>query len=71
MTTKVRLARCMPSISLLELANPDLCLPSVAVESDAANKMVDLIREKLVNGDLSEIPADESGFNLVGAEEFE
>ena len=41
-----------------------------AVESDAADKMVNLIRDALVNGDLSKIPSDESGMTLVGAEEF-
>ncbi|KAG7365445.1 phosphoglucomutase/phosphomannomutase domain containing protein [Nitzschia inconspicua] len=41
-----------------------------AVESDAANKMMDLIRDQFVNGDLSTIPDDGSGIKLVGAEEF-
>jgi phosphoglucomutase len=40
------------------------------VDSDAANGMMDLIREKYVCGDLSSIPEDPSGIKLVGAEEF-
>ena len=41
-----------------------------AVESDAANGMMDLIREKYVSGDLAAVPEDASGIKLVGAEEF-
>ena len=44
--------------------------PSPAVDSDAANKMMDLIRDSFVNGDVSTIPDDPSGIKLVGAEEF-
>lgn len=42
----------------------------IAVDSDAANKMMDLIRNDFVNGDLSSIPDDDSGIKLVAAEEF-
>ena len=53
------------------LANFNLCqCQHVAVESEAADKMVSLIRDSLVNGDVSDIPSDESGLNLVAAEEF-
>ena len=41
-----------------------------AVESDGANKMMDLIRERYVNGDLSKVGVDDSGIKLVKAEEF-
>lgn len=41
-----------------------------AVDSDAANKMMDLIRDKYVNGELSAVGADDSGIKLVDAEEF-
>ena len=41
-----------------------------AVESDAANKVMDLIREEFVSGDLSSVSADESGIKLAAAEEF-
>jgi hypothetical protein len=40
------------------------------VDSDAANKMMDLIRDKFVNGVVSKIENDPSGIMLVGAEEF-
>mmetsp|Transcript_25863 Transcript_25863/g.61319 ORF Transcript_25863/g.61319 Transcript_25863/m.61319 type:complete len:703 (+) Transcript_25863:202-2310(+) len=40
------------------------------VDSDAANKMMDLIRDSFVNGDVSTIPDDPSGIKLVGGEEF-
>lgn len=40
------------------------------VESDAANKVMDLVREKFLNGDTSTIPADPSGFQLDNAVEF-
>lgn len=43
----------------------------VAVDSDAANKMMSLIRDEFVNGDVSKIEGDPSGIKLVGAEEFE
>ena len=42
------------------------------VDSDAANQVMDLIREKFVNGDVSSAPeGDDSGIQLVAAEEFE
>jgi len=41
-----------------------------AVDSDAANTMMDLIRNKYVTGDLSAVAEDESGIKLVAAEEF-
>ena len=41
-----------------------------AVDSDAANEMMDLIRDSFVNGDCSAIPGDDSGIQLTGAEEF-
>lgn len=47
-----------------------LLLDLSAVDSDAANSMMDLIRDQFVNGDLSSIPDDASGIKLVGAEEF-
>lgn len=40
------------------------------VESDAANKVMDLVREKFLNGDTSTILADPSGFQLDNAVEF-
>jgi hypothetical protein len=40
------------------------------VESDAANNMMDLIRDQLVDGNVSKIPEDDSGIKIVGAEEF-
>jgi phosphoglucomutase len=43
----------------------------VAVDSDAANKMMDLIRDDFVNGDVSKVAEDASGIKLVAAEEFE
>ena len=46
------------------------CNPIAAVESDAANQMMDLIREKYVEGDLSSVDVDDSGIKLVEAEEF-
>jgi hypothetical protein len=48
----------------------NFCFVFVAVDSDAANKMMDLIRDKFVNGDVSKIENDPSGIMLVGAEEF-
>ena len=56
-----------------------MCSPSLfsfhsyaylAVESDAANKVMDLIRDTFVNGDISSVEDDESGIKLVSAEEF-
>ena len=41
-----------------------------AVDSDAAKKMMDLIRTDLVAGDVSSIGVDESGIKLVSGEEF-
>jgi len=41
-----------------------------AVDSDAANKMMNLIYDKYVRGDLSEITEDPSGITLLAAEEF-
>ncbi|CAJ1911933.1 unnamed protein product [Cylindrotheca closterium] len=41
-----------------------------AVDSDAANKMMDLIRTELVAGDVSSIGADDSGIKIVSGEEF-
>jgi len=40
------------------------------VDSAAANKVVDLIRDSFVNGDVSAVPAQDSGIKLVDAEEF-
>jgi len=40
------------------------------VDSDAANKVMDLIREKFVNGDISNVVGDSSGIDLVEGEEF-
>ena len=40
------------------------------MESDAANKMVDRIRDEFVEGDLSGLDDDASGIKLVAAEEF-
>eukprot|EP00559_Dactyliosolen_fragilissimus_P000527 CAMPEP_0184863940 /NCGR_PEP_ID=MMETSP0580-20130426/13031_1 /TAXON_ID=1118495 /ORGANISM="Dactyliosolen fragilissimus" /LENGTH=702 /DNA_ID=CAMNT_0027362535 /DNA_START=309 /DNA_END=2417 /DNA_ORIENTATION=+ len=41
-----------------------------AVESDAANKVMDLIRESFVNGNSSEVPVDKSGIKLTNGVEF-
>lgn len=41
-----------------------------AVDSGAANKMMDLIREQYVSGDVSNANDDGSGIELVAAEEF-
>jgi hypothetical protein len=41
-----------------------------AVESDAANKVMDLIRDHFVSGDVSVINGDDSGIKLTAAEEF-
>ena len=43
---------------------------AVGVESDAANKVMDLIREEFVSGDVSSIASVYSGIKLVAAEEF-
>lgn len=40
------------------------------MESNAANQMMDLIRDNFVNGDLASVAADESGIQVVAAEEF-
>lgn len=40
------------------------------MESDAANQMMDLIRNELVDGDLSKITDADSGIKIVGGEEF-
>ena len=40
------------------------------MDSDAANKMMDLIREKFVSGDLTAVAKDDSGIKMVAAEEF-
>jgi hypothetical protein len=40
------------------------------VDSDAANKVMDLIRDEFVGGDLSSVAPDDSGIKLVDAEEF-
>lgn len=40
------------------------------VDSDAANQVMDIIRESFVNGDTSTIEAGESGIKLVDAVEF-
>ena len=47
-----------------------LSLIGAAVDSGAANDMMDLIRDKYVNGDLEAVEEDESGIKIVGAEEF-
>uniref|UniRef100_A0A7S2HMG2 phosphoglucomutase (alpha-D-glucose-1,6-bisphosphate-dependent) n=1 Tax=Helicotheca tamesis TaxID=374047 RepID=A0A7S2HMG2_9STRA len=41
-----------------------------AVDSDAANKVMDLVRDEFVNGDVSSVPDDDSGITLTGATEF-
>jgi hypothetical protein len=43
---------------------------NAAVESDAANEMMDLIRSDLLGADFSSLAEDPSGIALVGAEEF-
>jgi len=40
------------------------------VQSDAANKVIDLIRSNFVNGDVASITDDESGIKLIDAVEF-
>ena len=42
----------------------------IAVESDAANQVMDLIRDEFVSGDVSSAKDDDSGIKLVAAEEF-
>ena len=51
-------------------ANTNLLCVRVAVESDSANEVMDLIRDAFVNGDLSSVEEDDSGIKLVAAEEF-
>jgi phosphoglucomutase len=41
-----------------------------AVDSEAANQVMDLIRQEFVQGDLTSIDSDESGIQLIKAEEF-
>ena len=41
-----------------------------AVDSDAANKVVDLIRDSFIEGDCAETSTDGSDIKLIGAEEF-
>lgn len=41
-----------------------------AVDSGAANDMMDLIRDKFVNGDIAKVEDDDSGIKIVAAEEF-
>ena len=43
---------------------------SEAVDSSAANEVMDLIREKYVSGDVSSVPVDDSGIKLIDAVEF-
>ena len=45
-------------------------LETTAVESDAANEMMDLIRTDLIGTDFASLAEDPSGISLVGAEEF-
>lgn len=40
------------------------------MDSDAANKVMDLIRDNFVGSDLSSVSADDSGIKLAAAEEF-
>jgi phosphoglucomutase len=40
------------------------------VESEAANKVMSLVRDEFVNGDISSVTDDKSGIKLVDAEEF-
>jgi hypothetical protein len=42
----------------------------LAVDSASASKVMDLIRDEFVNGDVSAVRADDSGVKLVKAEEF-
>jgi len=41
-----------------------------AVETDAANEVMDYIRKSFVNGDVSLVPADDSGIKLLDGIEF-
>jgi hypothetical protein len=41
------------------------------VDSENANKVMDLIRAEFVDGDVTKTPEDDSGIKLVAAEEFE
>jgi hypothetical protein len=40
------------------------------VDSDSANKLMDLIRNEFVAGDITQIASDGSDITLVKAEEF-
>lgn len=40
------------------------------VDSDAAKKVIDLIRVRFINGDVSDVQEDNSGIRLVDGEEF-
>lgn len=40
------------------------------VDSDDANSVMDLIRKEFVNGDCAAVANDDSGIELVDAEEF-
>lgn len=42
----------------------------LGVDSDAANQVMDTIRESFVNGDTSSMEAGESGIKLIDAVEF-
>jgi hypothetical protein len=67
MTTKVGANACC--FQLLCSHTNRAYLFVLAVESDAANQVMDLIRDRFVNGDLS-AREDESGIKVVDAEEF-
>lgn len=54
---------------LLESMLPDLCNLLAGVDSNAANKVMDFIRENYVSGDTSSIKG-ESGIKLANAVEF-
>ena len=40
------------------------------VDADAANRVMDLIRDEFVSGDIASLPSDGSGIDLKNAEEF-
>jgi hypothetical protein len=69
MITKVSELGFLPCILLNPCVSYQI-MNSLAVDSDSANTMMDLIRDKYVNGDLSAIESDDSGIKLVEAEEF-
>ncbi len=46
------------------------CFAFKGVDSDAANQVMDIIRDNFVNGDTSTNEAGESGIKLVDAVEF-